>query len=336
MKYLFQLLPHANIHYQDALKTLAASELHCILSALELDGEINVIEAYGTAFLSFETEELSPAAIERISMHSALLMLCRQEGELLRPLPKADLSYVPRDLAEVLKYKGKTSATFTAMMINCALASSRFFTKDGPVTVLDPVCGKGTTAFCALQRGMNAAGVDLDENDLAEADRYFERYLKLHHLKHQRSERSLTLSGKGVRQVVYTLADTKEHYQSGDTRTLTLTRADTAQASGILRKSPAEILVADLPYGIQHAPVNGRKPESFHQLLRRALPAWHEALKPGGAIALSFNTLTLPRAELHQLAEQAGFEPVHAPTEVCFRHFVEQAVTRDVLIARRP
>lgn len=336
MNYLFQVLPHANIHYQEALSQLAVSELRCILHALGIESELQVIPLYGSTFLSFECRPLTEAELVRVSAHSALLLLLAREGDLLRPIDKPRTDYLPRDLAEVLKYKGKTSATFTAMMINCALAVSDFFNAAQPVTVLDPMCGRGTTAFCALQKGMNAAGVDVDTGDLEEADRYLTRYLQYHRLKHQRNERSLTVGGRGVKQVVYTLADTREHYAAGDTRTLSLTAADTAWSPQIFRKAAPELLVADLPYGIQHAPVNGRKPESFQQLLARVLPAWHDTLRPGGAMALSFNTLTLPRAQLHQLVEKAGFDPVYQPEETCFRHFVEQAVTRDVLIARRP
>lgn len=336
MHYIFQLLPHPNIHYQEALKELGANELHCILGSLGIDTEITLRDLGGSTFLVFDAPELSPEALRRLSGHSALLLFLQEDAGCLRVLDKADPAYLPRDLAEVLKYKGKTSATFTQMMINCALSVSDFADAQTPITVLDPMCGKGTTAFCALQRGMNAVGIDVDEADLAEADRYLTRYMQLHHLKHQRAERSLTIGGRGVKQTVYTLAATREAYQQKDVRTLALTAADTAKADAILRKTPAELLVVDLPYGIQHAPQTGRKPEPFLALMKRALPAWRNALRPGAAIAISFNTLTLPRAALADAVAAAGFEPLDEAPFNGFRHFVEQAVMRDVLLARRP
>ena len=337
MRYSFQLLPHPNIHYQEALKTLAANELQWILTALGIEAEITLTDMGGSAFLCFDAPVLHEDALRHIAGHSALLLLLeQQEDGLVRVMTKPDTAYLPHDLSEVLKYKGKTSATFTRMMINCALAASSFFGSSGQLTVLDPMCGKGTTAYCALEMGMNASGVDVDSSDLAEADAYLSRYMKLHRLKHQRTPRSVTVGGRGVSQVVYTLADTREHYLAGDTRMLTLTEADTARCDAIFRKSPAELLITDLPYGIQHAPVGGRKPEPFAALLRRALPSWRQAVRPGGAAAISFNTLTLPRDELIRLVSDAGFEPINEGSCAGFRHYVEQAVTRDVLIARRP
>ena len=103
-----------------------------------------------------------------------------------------------------------------------------------------------------------------------------------------------------------------------------------------MRRHPAHVLVADLPYGVQHAPQDGRRTETLPQLLGRALPAWKQALLPGGAMALSFNTLTLPRKRLLAAVEEAGFTPVFDENDHRFEHFVEQAVTRDVVLAHRP
>ena len=75
-------------------------------------------------------------------------------------------------------------------------------------------------------------------------------------------------------------------------RTLMLAEGDSGLVGDLLKKRPADLLVCDLPYGVQHAPQNGKKAESFPKLLERILPAWRWALKPGGAAAISFNTLT--------------------------------------------
>ena len=103
-----------------------------------------------------------------------------------------------------------------------------------------------------------------------------------------------------------------------------------------MKKQRADLLVADLPYGIQHAPQGGERKESFVALLQRSLPAWRSALKPGAGLALSYNTLTLPRKRLWALVQEAGFVPVYPVEDDRMMHFVEQAVTRDVLLARMP
>ena len=334
MTYCFQLLPHPNIRYRASLESLGRAELECLLTAMGLSGEVHVEKIGGCAFLTFDSEPLTQEMLTLLCRHSAGWLLCEKEGGLLRPVECPEMNYLPEDLAEVLKYKGKTSAVFTKMMINCALAASDFFAVPVP-TVLDPLCGKATTCFTALQSGMNAIGLDCDRRDLKEAADYFSRYLQFHRLKHQLKQGSRTMKKSSVPEAIYTVADTKEHYQSGDVRTLALYLCDTGQTGELMRRQPAHVLVADLPYGVQHAPMEGSRTETLPQLLGRALPAWKQALLPGGAIALSFNTLTLPRTKLLTLVQAAGFTPLTDEHDRRFEHFVEQAVTRDVIIARR-
>ena len=336
MVYCFQLLPHANIRYQASLLMLGQAELLCLLQAMGRDAQISAERIGGSDFLTFDTEApLDEKELRLISAHSALLLLCEREGGLLRPLDKQPPMYLPKDAAELLKYKGKTSAVFTHMLLNCACAASGFFLSDAPLTVLDPMCGKGTTCFCALERGWNAAGMDVDAPALQEADRFFGRYLQFHKLKHKRTTQSLTVKGRGVPEVRYTLADTRAHYAAGDTRTLSLMTCDTASSASLMRKQPVELIVCDLPYGVQHAPDGSGRPVSFELLLKRALPAWLEALRCGGAMALSFNTLTLSRERLLALLVEAGFTPMTDGPYASMSHFVEQAVLRDVVVARK-
>ena len=239
-------------------------------------------------------------------------------------------------MAEVLKYKGKTNAAFTMLMLNLARAESAFAREKRPLTVLDPMCGKGTTLYCALEQGMNAVGIDRDRKDLKEAMDFVNRSLQMQRVKHSLAQSSRSVpKGSAVPEAVYTLADTKEHYQAGDTRTLRFLLSDTCQAGALLRKEPVELLVADLPYGIQHAPENGGRPESIEQLMKRALPSWREAVKPGGVMAVSFNSYTLPKKHLAQWAFNAGWEPLTVSPLDDLEHYVEQAVNRDLLLCLR-
>jgi len=335
MLFCFQLTPHANIRYREAQVKLGQAELQCLLTGLQLSCPVESTVIGGVTFLTFEAEELTPAQLSALSRHSAALMICEKQGNLLRPLEKVDHNYLTEDLPEVLKYKGKTSAVFTRMMLNCAHAASDFFGADEPLTVLDPMCGKGTTCFVALQQGMNAAGVDVDRRDLKEAADYFERHLQFHRLKHKLDQNSRTVRKKAIPAAVYTIADTKEHFRDGDTRSLSLFLADTGLTGELMKKQPAHLIISDLPYGVQHAPQEGRRTESFTQLMGRVLPAWHTALRPGGAIALSFNTLTLKKADLARMLTDAGFTPLTEAPYDDFQHFVETAVTRDFIVARR-
>lgn len=216
-------------------------------------------------------------------------------------------------------------------MINIGLSLSPFARSDTPLTLLDPLCGKGTACFCALQAGMNAVGMDLDQKAVREAEDYFGKYLKVHMLKHSVRSWSETAGKTSLPVKEFTFADSKEHYQQQDTRFLRLSAGDTVLAPILCRRRPVHLLIADLPYGVQHAPQFGRRPESFGALLSRALPAWKKALIPGGVAAVSFNTLTLPTQQVIDLAVTSGWTPFTGGIFSSLRHEVEQAVVRDVV-----
>ena len=333
MVYSFELLKHANIRYRDCLSVLSRCELYAMLSSLGISCTVSTEPLGGSRFMTFECRELSPDEISFLSGHSSVVFMAENDCGLLRPLPVRDCAYLPEDLPEVLKYKGKTSATFTRMMINTAAALSTSRIPDRPLTFFDPVCGKGTGCFCAVSAGMNAVGIDLDRKDIREAADYFSRYLKFHRLKHEEKSRSETCRGHSLPLTEFTFADSKEHYQTGDTRTLTLACADTSESPALFRRSCADIIVADLPYGVQHAPQSGTKPEPLSVFLRRVLPVWKTVLKPGGAMALSFNTLTLPSREVLDAVTASGFRLPNNEVFFGLRHEVEQAVVRDVVFA---
>ena len=181
---------------------------------------------------------------------------------------------------------------------------------------------------------MNAVCLDIDRKDLKEAADYFSNYLQFHRLKHRLAQSSRTLQKTAVPIAEYTFSDTKEHFAADDVRTLMLAEGDSGLIADLLKKRPADLLVCDLPYGVQHAPQNGKKAESFSKLLERILPAWRRALKRGGAAAISFNTLTLRKDTLLTLLQNAGFTPLTEPPYDDFSHFVEQAVHRDFIVAR--
>ena len=337
MVYTFELIKHPNVHYRDAVVALSCCELVSMLHALNADCPVKAETAGGSHFLTFECRELSAEEISYLSSHSSVSFLAEKTKEgLLRPLDFQPYGYLPYDLPEILKYKGKTSVPFTRMMINTAAALTRCTPESGRMTFFDPVCGRGTGCFCALCAGMDAIGLDQSSRDLQEASGFFLRYLKLHHLKHHHFSRSETVRKASFPVSCVTFADTKEHYLHGNTRDLTLACADTALSPALLRRNPAHLIAADLPYGIQHAPRADRKPEPLVSFLKRALPAWKQSLYPGGVLAMSYNTLTLPDAVVLDEIRNAGFLPFDEDVFSGLTHEVEQAVIRNVIFALNP
>ena len=333
MVYSFGLVKHANIRYRDSLNRLSRCELLSMLHSCSVDCEVIIETMGGCDFLTFDCRPLSASEVSYLSGHSCVSFLASKTGEMLRPLSFECNDYLNKDLPEILKYKGKTSVAFTRMMLNTARSLTPF-PPAAELTMLDPLCGKGTSCFCALQSGMNALGMDKDAKSIREASEYFSRYLRFYMLKHSVTNRSETAGKHSVPVTEFVFSDCRENYLKGDTRFLRFGSGDTTDAFALCRKTPVHIILADLPYGVQHAPQSGNQPESFKSLLSRALPVWKRVLLPGGIIAISFNTLTFPTHQVHEIARSSGLEPMENAVFSNLRHEVEQAVVRDVVFMR--
>ena len=334
MVYTFELIKHSNVRYREAAIRLSHCELLSMLHALSIDCPISRETFGGATFLTFECRELNNSELRWLSAHSSVSLMAQKEaGPLLKPLSTGFDPYLPEDLPEILKYKGKTSVAFTRMMINTAYSLTPFILREEPASFFDPICGKATGCFCALMLGMNAAGLDQDAKALREASAYFSRWLQYHKLKHEKRDHSETSGKHAVPVTCFTFADTREHFQAGNQRRLSLALADTSLSPVLFRHQPVHVIAADLPYGIQHAPREGGKPETLKGFLDRAIPVWKKVMAPGAAIALSFNTLTLPSATVQEAIRNAGLRLIDTEPFTNLKHEVEQAVIRDVVFA---
>lgn len=341
MRYAFLLRPHANTRYLASLRILAEAELALLLTAMGIEPRFEWETLGGAPWLCFACDPLSQEAWRLLSLHASSYVLAAREGETLIPLARQHPEYVGEDLAALLKYKGKTNELFTDMLLNVALASSEYALRSTePLNVLDPLCGRGTTLFLALRRGWNAAGVDADKSEVKELNDFFTRYLEYHRLKHRRQESALTVRGKlGGRLTRYDFADTSERFKAGETRSLRVILGDTRDTPALCGAEGHHLLVADLPYGVQRAPVNGTnarearggRSSSIESLMRSSLPGWFEALMPGGAAVLSFNTYVTPRSKVADWMREAGFKVCEGGSYERMEHWVEQAVNRDVV-----
>lgn len=335
MVFSFELIRHPNIRYRESLGRLARCELLSLLQALGIECDVYPESIGNAAFLTFECRGLSEPELRVLARHSAVTLLTeKRKNGLLRPLSVENGGFLEEDLAEVLKYKGKTGVTFTKMMLNMARSLLIPFPFDSrPLLVADPVCGKGTTLFCALENGDNALGLEQDAKCVREARDYFKKYLEFHRLKHHARSLSETAGRASVPVWECSFSSDPEDGNGPVSRTLRLGCGDTALLPALTRKEKADLLIGDLPYGIQHAPREGRQIESFRQLLHRALPCWYQSLRPGGVIALSYNTLTLNPSVIRDELKSAGFTAADRESFLSLRHEVEHAVVRDIAFA---
>ena len=57
---------------------------------------------------------------------------------------------------------------------------------DGPLTVLDPLCGRGTTINQALMYGYDGIGIELDGKDVDAYAAFLKTWLRRKRIKHTR------------------------------------------------------------------------------------------------------------------------------------------------------
>ena len=334
-KYIALLRPHANSRYQAEALKLARAELIALLEKGGGSAEVRCESRVGCDWLAFEAEPLTPRQAALLSLGAHLYLLFEEENGALRPVLGQAESFLGGDLPLVLKYKGKTNETFTAFMLNLALCASDFGLEE-PLTALDPMCGRGTTAFIALNRGWNAMAFDQDPASIDEGVKYFRKYLEYHRVKHNQADKSMTAKGKQAALLhAFQFADTPERFKAGDTRQLTMAALPAEKLGLVYRKPCCHLIAADLPYGVQHAPGGGRKMPSLEDMLYEALPVLTDLLQTGGAMALSFNVNTLRPDMVRGMMAEVGLDVMDGAAYEDLAHWVEQAITRDVAVAVR-
>lgn len=327
----------------DAAKRLCLMEFSAI--AKLLDRAVDNIEyttTGGVPYVAFRCDEalLQPglALVRRLSFFYALYEAAEWEGRrALLPVEFAEGRYFPEHLGSMLKYAGKTNERFTRMMINLALSCCRTG-NGGVIRLLDPMCGKGTTLFEALTDGMDASGVEISRTYWQEAQTYLVKFLEMGRYKHKASAETVP-DGKGRKAgdvALLTMANNKADYDAGNTRTVRLVHGDSRQAALFFKRASFDVLVCDLPYNVQHEGRGDGGREDLGKLLSLCLPGWSALLKPGGSAVLSFNELTLKRAEVEEAMERHGLSVLREDPWGGCPHRVDQGIKRDFVVAYKP
>ena len=336
------LLPSANRVYASASPDLARAEL-AVFSESVLDGALSDAELTqrgGVPYLEFTAEPLNPHATAFLANLSASYALFEADGELLRPVDLHRLDRYDDDLITIQKYPGKTNEQFTKLLLNVTLMASAFAPEMAgrALTVFDPLCGRGTTLNQALMYGYHAAGIDTDQRDFEAYSAFIRTWLKRKRIKHEVSfDGPVRRDGKVIgRRLQLTMAASKDDQKAGLGQRLDVVCADTLRAGEFFRPDTVDLVVTDAPYGVQHgsrsaARLTGRPQD----LLTAAVPVWARLLRPGGAVGIAWNTLVAPRAEAAAILATAGLDPVEHGPYLNFRHRVDQAIVRDVLVARK-
>jgi hypothetical protein len=342
-RYAILILPASNRVYGESAVRLTRSEL-ALFNLTALGGKVSDIAETtigGVPYVTFEAAELTALDVAYLSNLSSMYALFELHGELLRPLAVHPLDKFASDLITIQKYAGKTNEHFTRLLLNITALSTAspgdMLTRK--LSVIDPMCGRGTTLNQALMYGYDATGIDVDGKDFDAYANFLRTWLKNRRLKHSAEITPIKRDRVQLgRRFHVTLGRTKELYKAGEVDQVTMINADTLKSRELLRAHSFDLLVTDAPYGVQHGSrgAGAALSRSPRQLLQAAIPLWRDLLRPGAAMGISWNTHVARRTELAEVMTGCGLDVLDSGVYRAFAHWVDQAITRDIIIARVP
>ena len=324
MQLALKLAPQHSTQYADMTARLAAAGAARLARSARTSRRFGSEELGGATYVLAEVADGVPLDdLDRLSATNECFEYLPEiggvAGPFLRPLERQTTPFVPREMAEARRYRGKTSEVFTRVLLNLALFA-RATPRGARVRVLDPVAGGGTTLFAALALGHDAIGIERTRKDVETTASFAREFCREERIPH--SEERIA---KGERRFTLELGP------RDDQRLLVLQEGDTREADDILRTIPGgarfDAIVGDLPYGIQH---DG----AARTLLAEALPAWTRILQPGGSLAVSWDATRVSRAAMVEIAREY-LEVLDGPYAE-LQHRVDRVIKRrDAIVALR-
>ncbi len=352
------LNPSANHVYRQATVALSCAELTV---TAPFASEITPCRIGAADALGFQADEVDELVLAAQSAH---LVTFRQEGDLLRPLDVPDISVMDDDLVTIPKYQGKTNEGFTRLLLHLTLSQVE---RPGPLEVLDPLAGRGTTLLAAWRASHHGFGVEADEKAFEALAGYLKTYLRTKRIKHTAQVTPVRREGRTLGRRLDAEARLGEatHDQPArpgmPTLRMTVFTGDTRDTAVLFGRKRFDAIVTDAPYGVVHGSEQQRDPNagdaiasgkgragqsgrggrtprdrSPQTLLAEAIPVWRGQLKAGGALGISWNTHTLSRTQLLDIISQAGLQPRDEGPWRQFAHRVDASINRDLVVATAP
>lgn len=299
--------PLAKAAYFDAWREVAQAELAVRGFEASEHSAIGDMD-----FFEVDVAEDDLKSLARSSFAQGLL---RVEGEGLVPLEtSADFAW-PEAMVYGQKYQGKTNELVTQLAINIGLANMS--TQSKQVTLLDPMAGRGTTLMWALRYGFDARGVEIDDKSTEMFHAHIKKQSKLARLRHRTESGRIGKVKKQGKFERFTFGDQKITMVIGDSRLDDWTE-----------NRRFDLIVTDLPYGIQHKGDEKRSPLS---VVEDCAPHWAVSLKEGGAMVLIFNEYQTKRRALVSMFEAEGLEV----QEFAAPHRMSESIIRDLIVFRK-
>jgi RMKL-like, methyltransferase domain len=315
-----QISPEARSAYFKDYLQVAEQELQLVTGGKE----IAYRQAGPLEFFELECEESYIPRLLRLSFVQGLYSIEGNGEEVaLIPIDKLADFRLHDDFVFGSKYRGKTNERLTQMLINVGLSAIANDSGTDPakaVKLLDPMCGRATTLLWAMRYGIAARGIEQDVKAIADIRQSLKKWSKLHRQKHKMTDGFIGKphkNGSG-KFLDFSAEETSMRVVVGDAR----------QADQIFKKDKFDLLVSDLPYGVQHFTTD--KTRNPLAVIDESVQAWKHCLKKKGAIVLAFNSYIPKRRALIETFEQGGFEALPFSAS----HRMSESIVRDVVIFR--
>ena len=268
-------------------------------------------------YFVFETSEINLEDLMRLSFAQGIY---QQTYGQLRPLPIYGDYRLHEDFVFGAKYKGKTNEHLTQLLLNVGLAAIDKTPAEG-VKLLDPMCGRGTTLWWAMRYGIESRGIEQDAKALDDIRRNLKKWTKLHRVKHQLKDGFIGKANKKNegKFLDFSAANTSARIIVGDAR----------QSAALLKKQRFDLIVSDLPYGIQHHTTD--KTRNPLEVVKSCIEGWKSCLKDSGAIVLAFNSYQPKRGAIVGAFEEAGFRA----SDFAAPHRMSESIVRELAIFQK-
>ncbi|MEE2756238.1 MAG: hypothetical protein VYA30_06240 [Myxococcota bacterium] len=236
---------------------------------------------------------------------------------LLRPIGLDPQFNLPDDFVYGSKYRGKTNEALTQLLVNLGLRYAK--TRPGKaMTVLDPMCGRGTTLITAMRYGLNSKGIEQDKNVLAEVTQSLKKWTKIHRVKHNLNQGFVGRANKQGQGRFLRFSHQQTHFQ--------IIIGDSRETQSLVGQERFDLIATDIPYGVQHHTTAGtRNPLA---VIRTCAPEWANVLRPGGAMVIAYNRLQPKTEQLVRAFDGCGLTEL--PLQ--FTHRMSEAIVRDILV----
>jgi tRNA G10 N-methylase Trm11 len=325
---------------RDNFNEIILLELEAILSSNNINFEnIRYYDIAGIPYIVFECdEEIEDKMLTSISRLSLFFAIFEMVGELLLPM-NADPDYAfDINIPSMLKYQGKTNERFTRLMINLALCAQNSAIGDRAPRLLDPVAGKCTTLYDGMMLGLDVYGIEIRNKYFVESANFITKFMQKAKYKHKVKKEKITdkKAKKVAEAFTMEYAKDKKDFYADNVNAIKIVNGDTAQVDNYIKKNSIDMIVGDLPYGVQHGSRNDKNKSMTRNavaILEDSIGSWLKVIKKGGSLVLSFNEFTTPKHDMEKVLEVAGMTVLKEDIYYNYQHMVDSSIKRDLIVA---